>query len=359
MNSSVLHERTDAVPLPGPLPSSVFVTGGSGFMGRALIDRFRAEGVAARGIDMIADPDRDVIEGDIGDPDGWAAHLEGCEVVIHTAGIVSNNIERARAWEVNVVGTRRVLDAATAAGAKRFVEISTMGVTRFAHADPSAAARVLPGEPLGERWPLMPTGNPYTDTKIVAEHTVLAAHASGRQAVTIIRPADVYGPGCRPWVIEPIAAMRKGRFLLPARGKGLFTPIHIDDLVDGVVRAVAAPAAAGRIVHLGGENPVTTSEYFGHLWRMTGHEGSPPSAPTSVAIVAAETARIVARLRRRHTEVGRGVVLMLTKARGVDNTAAHELLGWWPRVGLDEGMAGVEEWLADTGAGVTDASHWS
>lgn len=331
-------------------PRAVFVTGGAGFIGRALIDHLRAEGIEARGIDVAADPTRDVIVGDIGDPSGWRHHLDGADVVVHTAAIVSNNVAPARAWEVNVVGTRRVLDAAAAAGVGRFVEISTMGVTRFAHADPDTAARVLPGASLDERWPLMPTGNRYTDSKIVAEHAVLAAHASGRQAVTIIRPADVYGPRCRPWVIEPIAAMRAGRFLLPARGRGLFTPIWIDDLVEGVVRAMSDPLAAGQIIHLGGEHPVTTGEYFGHLWRITGHTGTPPSAPTRVAVVAAEAARLAAKARGRHTEVGRGVVLMLNKARGVDNTKAHELLGWWPRVGLDEGMARVAAWLGDPGA---------
>lgn len=341
-------------PEPGPLPEgfawprAVFVTGGAGFMGRALIDRFRAEGVTAGGVDMVADPERDVVVGDITDPQRWRDRMEGVDVVIHTAAIVSNNIAKAKAWETNVVGTRRVLDAATDAGVHRFVEISTMGVTRYAHADPATAARVLPGEGLGERWPLMPTGNPYTDTKIVAEHAVLAAHASGRQQVTIIRPADVYGPGCRPWVIEPLAAMEAGRFLLPAHGEGLFTPVYIDDLVDGIVRAAGTPATAGRIVHLGGERPVTTAEYFGYLWRMSGHTGRLRTASTPVAIAAAEAARLVAKVRRRHTEVGRGVVLMLTKARGVDNTLAHELLGWWPEVDLEEGMRRVETWFRAT-----------
>lgn len=328
--------------------TSVFVTGGSGFMGRALIDRFRADGFTARGVDMVADPTRDVVAGDIGDPAAWRDHLDGADIVIHTAGIVSNNIEPARAWEVNVVGTRRVLDAATQAGVGRFVEISTMGVTRFAHADPAAAARVLPDDDLDERWPLMPTGNPYTDTKIVAEHEVLAAHAQGRQACTIVRPADVYGPRCRPWVIEPLDKIRNNRFLLPAHGQGLFTPVYIDDLVDGVVRAATNPVAAGEIFHIGGEDPVTTAEYFGHLWRMAGRQGEPRSASTPVAVALAEAARLAARARGQHTELGRGVVLMLTKARGVSNAKAHELLGWWPRVSLEEGMARVRAWLDGT-----------
>lgn len=332
-----------------PAPRRVFITGANGFMGRALMDRFRSLGSEVSGLDMSADPARDVVAGDINAPEGWNDRLAGVDLVIHTAAIVSNNIAKDRAWQVNVVGTQAVLDAATRAGVERYVQISTMGVTRYAHADPEAARRYLPGRDLDERWPLMPTGNPYTDTKIVGEHLVLAAHASGQQACTIIRPADVYGPACRPWVLEPLAAMKSKRFLLPARGEGLFTPIYIDDLVDGVVRAATSPVAAGQIFHLGGEHPVTTNEYFGHLWRMLGHTGDPRSAPTSVAVVAAEAARMLAVARRQHTELGRGVVLMLAKTRGVSNEKAHEMLDWWPRFDLDAGMARVEEWLHQEG----------
>lgn len=336
---------TDAV----AAPASVFVTGANGFMGRALMDYYRAAGVEARGVDVVPDPDRGVVAGDINEPAGWRDAIAGAQVVVHTAAIVSNNIATERAWHVNVVGTQRVLDAAAEAGAERFTYISTMGVTRFAHVHPDAARRLLPGRELDERWPLMPTGNPYTDTKIVAEHLVLAAHASGQQASTVIRPADVYGPGCRPWVLAPIAALRANRFLLPARGKGLFTPVYIDDLVDGVARAAVHPDAAGQIFNLGGESPVTTLEYFGHLSAMLGRTGPPRAAPTPVAVAAAEAARLVAVVRRRHTELGRGVMVMLAKTRGVSNDKAHRVLGWWPRVGLDEGMAQVEAWLRAEG----------
>lgn len=327
----------------------VFVTGANGFMGRALVDRYRAAGAEVRGIDVVADPDRGIVGGDINEPAGWRHAVEGADVVIHTAAVVSNNVAHEQAWCVNVVGTQRVLDAATEGGVSRFVQVSTMGVTRFAHAHPAASERCLPGRDLDERWPLMPTGNPYTDTKLAGEHLVLAAHASGQLECTVIRPADVYGPGCRPWVLEPIAALRSNRFVLPARGKGLFTPIYIDDLVDGIVLAAAQPAAAGEIIHLGGEAPVTTLEYFGHLSRMLGRTRPPRTAPTAVAVTAAEVARLVAVARRRHTELGRGVMLMLAKTRGVSNSKAHQLLGWWPQVDLDEGMRRVERWLRAEG----------
>lgn len=326
-------------------PRVVFITGANGFVAKALAERFRSTGAEVRGVDMAADAERGVVAGDITEPAGWRGALADADLVVHTAAIVSNNVARELAWHTNVVGTQRALEAAAEAGAKRFVQISTAGVTRYAQVEPAVFERYLPGREIDERLPLMPTGNPYTDTKITAEHLVLAAHASGRQSCTVVRPADIYGPGCRPWVLEPLAAMRAKRFLLPANGQGLFTPIYIDDLVDGVVRAATRPEAAGHIFHIGGETPVTTLEYFGYLSRMLGETAPPRSVPTPVAVAAAEAVRLLAKARGRHTELGRGVMAMLAKTRGVSNEKAHRLLDWWPQVDLATGMQRVEEWL--------------
>jgi len=135
------------------LPDSVFITGANGFMGRALADHYRCRGVVVRGVDVAAEPALGVVAGDITDPAGWKEAIGDAEVVIHTAAIVSNNIDVETAWHVNVIGTQRVLDAAADAGVRRFVQISTMGVTRFAHAHPDASPRPLPGPgpPVGYR----------------------------------------------------------------------------------------------------------------------------------------------------------------------------------------------------------------
>jgi nucleoside-diphosphate-sugar epimerase len=338
---------------PVPLPSldgrRVFVTGANGFLGRAVMARCAAAGARVCGVDVVADASREVVAGDITDPSGWSAHLAGSDLVVHTAAVVTNNVDPARAWSVNVIGTRRVLDASAAAGVSRMVYISTMGAARHAQIHTADVERYFPHEPFDERWPLMPVGNPYTDTKIAAEHAVLAAHAARRVACTVIRPADIYGPGCRPWVIEPLNAVRSGKFLLPNRGKGLFTAVYVDDVVAGIIAAATTEAAAGRIIHLGGEAPITTAEYFGHFYRMLGKPGPPKSYSTRTAIALAEVGRVLFRIRGKHTELGRGVMEMLNKSRPVSNALAHELLGWWPQVDLAEGMARTEEWLRAEG----------
>ncbi len=312
---------------------AVFITGALGFVGRALTKRYRALGAETRGLDLRADPQAGVLAGDVTRPEGWLPRLRGCDLLIHTAALVTNNVSHAEAWRVNVLGTRRVLEAAREAGVKRFVHLSSLAAMRFIHEDGA-----------DERAPVMPTGNPYVDTKIASEHAVLAAHATGEMVCTIVRPADIYGPGSRPWTVVPVQLIRKGLFLLPAHGKGIFRPVYIDDLVDGILLAAEKDAAAGQIFLLGGEAGVPCDEFFGYYHRMLG-KGAPRAMSTSAAIAIAEAGRLLFTLLGRPTELGRGAMEMLAKKTTVSNAKARRLLGWQPRVDLEEGMRRTEAWL--------------
>jgi len=311
----------------------VFITGALGFVGRALAARYCELGAETRGIDIRADSSLGVQAGDVSKPDEWRETIHGCDLVIHTAAIVTNNVSREEAWRVNVLGTRLVLGAAIKAGVKRFVHISSLAAMRFILEDQA-----------DETAPVMPTGNPYVDTKIASEQTVLAAHAAGEIPCTIIRPADVYGPGSRPWTLLPVQMIQKGMFLLPAHGKGVFRAIYIDDLVDGVMLAAEKDAGIGHIFILGGEQLLTCETFFGYYHRMLG-KGAPRTMSTSSAIAIAEAGRVLYTLLGRQTELGRGAMEMLSKKNTVSNAKAHQLLGWQPRVDLDEGMERTEMWL--------------
>ncbi len=315
----------------------VFITGALGFVGRALSTRYRKLGAETRGLDVRADSALEVVAGDVSRPQEWLEHINGCDLVIHTAAIVTNNVSREEAWRVNVLGTRRVLDAAIRAGAKRFVHISSLAAMRFILDDGA-----------DEAAPVMPTGNPYVDTKIASEQAVLAAHAAGEIPCTIIRPADVYGPGSRPWTIIPVQMIKKGLFLLPAHGQGIFRAIYIDDLVNGVMLAAEKDEGLGQIFILGGEKRLTCETFFGYYYRMLG-KGSPRTMSSSSAIAIAEIGRAIFKALGKQTELGRGAMEMLSKKNTVSNEKAHRLLGWHEQVTLDEGMRRTEAWLSAEG----------
>ena len=311
----------------------VFITGALGFVGQALSARYRQLGAETCGLDVRADASAGIVAGDVSRPNEWQDVVTGCDLVIHTAAIVTNNVAHSEAWRVNVLGTRGVLDAAIKAGVKRFVHISSLAAMRFIledRADETAA--------------VMPTGNPYVDTKIASEHATLAAHAAGEMTCTIIRPADIYGPGSRPWTMIPLQMIKKGLFLLPAHGQGVFRAIFIDDLVNGVMLAAEKDEGRGQIFILGGEKATSCEKFFGYYYRMLG-KGKPRMLGTSAAIAIAEVGRVIFTLLGRQTELGRGAMEMLAKKNTVSNDKAHRLLGWQQEIDLDEGMRRTETWL--------------
>jgi nucleoside-diphosphate-sugar epimerase len=316
----------------------VFLTGASGFIGRALAERYRAAGAVVGGVDFVADEAAGVVTGDVTQPGPWQDHVAGSDLVIHTAALVSNAYGLDEAWRVNVLGTRLVLDAAARADIGRFVHISS--VRAFSDLD-------FP-DWVDEHHPVRTDGNPYVDTKVASEQVVLQAHAAGEVECTVIRPGDVYGPGSRPWTLLPLEVIRSRQFILPAMGRSVFSPVYLDDLVDGLVLAADSPAAAGQVFTLSGGIGVTCGEFFGHYYRMLGRRG-PIVLPTSVAVTSARIAGVILRLRDPRTEVNAAAMRYLARPGTYSIEKARRMLGYEPRVSVDEGMRRTEEWLRTEG----------
>jgi len=314
------------------------ITGAGGFVGRALTARLRAEGVEVRGLALHARPDAGIVAGDVGEAGAWQREAAGCDTVIHVAAIVSNAASPTAAWRGNVLGTRNVLDPAVAAGAERFVHFSS--VRAFGDG----------GFPDGvdERRPVRPDGHTYVDTKIASEQVALQAHAAGEIVCTVIRPADVYGPKSRPWTIIPVTEIAAGRFFLPAMGRGVHSPIYIDDLVDGTIAAAGSERASGQVLTLSGGTGVSCGEFFDHYARMLGKRGV-RRVPTAVAMALAGLSEAAARISGGTTELRRSAIAYMTRTGTYSIAKARRLLGWEPAVDLAEGMRRTEAWLREAG----------
>lgn len=316
---------------------SVFVTGALGFIGRAVADRFQRDGATVRGVDIRADVVRDVVAGDVSEPGPWQDHAAGCDLVVHTAAVVSNVASTDRAWAVNVRGTRNVLDAAISGTAARFVHFSSAAV--YGHRRPAM---------VDEHHPVVPTGAVYGDTKIASEQVVLQAHAAGEIAASILRPGDVYGPGSRPWTVLPVELLRKRQVLLPAHGRGVFDAVYVDDLVEMVALVASHDEAIGQVFNVSGGAPVATRTFFGHYARMLGRRG-PPEIGTASASLVSELVGRVLRAAGRPSEMSAATMRMLAGTGSLSIEKAHRLVGYTPAVDLDEGMRRTERWLRTAG----------
>jgi nucleoside-diphosphate-sugar epimerase len=315
----------------------VFLTGALGFIGRALADRYSAEGWEVRGMDLAADPARGVVAGDVTRPGDWQRHAEGCDVVIHLAARIGLGGTHDEYWPINVLATRLALDAAVRGGARRFVHTSS--IVTFGNDFPDGVA---------ESHPVRPTGAPYTDTKIASEQVVLAAHAAGELPCTIVRPGDVYGPGSRPWVVMILEAIRARQFVLPARGRGIFSPAYVDNLVDGFVLAASAEAAEGQVFTISDGRGVECREFFAHHHRWLGVKG-PRTLPTRIVVALAAASERALRLAGRTTEVTPAAARYLARPGTYSIEKARSLLGYEPAVGLDEGLERSRAWAAEAG----------
>lgn len=338
MNVTPANRSDGSSPAPA-LPASVFITGASGFIGRALAERCRARGVVVRGMDRTADPGNDVVAGDVARPGAWQQHAAGCEVLLHTAAVVSNTAARAEYRRVSVAGTRHALDAAVVGRCRRFLHVSSIAAYGMDFPDG-----------VDERHPVtVLSGLPYCDAKAASEHVVLAAHAAGEIECTVVRPGDVYGPGSRPWVLLPLALMRQRLFALPDGGRGIFSPVYIDDLVDGILLAAATPLATGQIYNLTDGAGLPCRDFFTHHWRWLGRRGAPPSLPAPLALASAEAVRSVSGWLARTTEMSAASVRMLCRHGTYSIAKARTELGYAPSVIPADGLQRTHEWLLQQG----------
>src|SRR5947209_3329019 len=241
------------------MPSKVFISGALGFIGSVLADRYRESGAEVRGVDLRAEPSLGVVAGDVADQGSWQEHANGCDLVVNTAAYVGFGGELDPVWRVNVLGTRRMIDAAQRGGAERFVQFSS--VTTFGFDYPDG---------VDETYPVRLTGNPYPDSKIASEQVTLQAHVAGDVQATIVRPGDVYGPRSRGWTVLPVTMIKSGQMVLPDGGRGHIGPVYIDNLVDGVTLAAESEDAVGEIFTIADGIKVEIGDFFEHYSRMLG-----------------------------------------------------------------------------------------
>ena len=230
-------------------PELVLVTGGSGFVGSHVVDRLLGAGRAVRIYDLRRSPwhpGADIVVGDVGDLGRLCRAMRGCAAVIHLAAAADVNevlADPVEAERRNAHGTLQVLEAARRTGVSRVVYASTI----WAYSD-------TPMERLDETLPLHPPAHLYTATKLAGELYCRSYGELYGLDHTILRFGIPYGPRARPGAVVPAFTARAlaGEPLTIA-GDGAQTRrfVYVEDLAEGVVRALA-PVAANRTYNLVG-----------------------------------------------------------------------------------------------------------
>jgi nucleoside-diphosphate-sugar epimerase len=325
----------------------MLVTGGTGFIGSRLAiaardqghdivvagqlnsdaERARAQELAATGVRIDQGPLQDST---------YARRIaQGCEVVIHLAAAQHEaNVADEYFFDVNVNGTQTLLDACKAAGVRRFVYGSTIGV----YGDSSGAV-------LDENTPPSPV-NVYGRSKLRAEQVVNSYQPF--LETSIVRISETYGPGDFR-LRKLFRAMNRGRFFIIGSGLNRRQVIHVRDLARGLMLAATTPAAVGETFVMAGVEIMTTREMVQQV-AVALHRSAPswraPMWPFLAAAIFFERTMtplgIQPPLHRRRLDFFRKSFVFST-------SKAQQLLGFRPDVSFADGAAETAKWYRNQG----------
>jgi nucleoside-diphosphate-sugar epimerase len=319
--------------------ATAFVTGGSGFIGGALVRRLLADGHAVRALarsDAAAAKVRELgaepVSGSLDDPTGLRAGAQGSELAFHCAATLGESGKREDFVRGNVDGTRNVLEAARAAGVRRFVHVGT-------------EAALMAGQPLvdvDETAPLRPDSPAhYSATKAQAEQLVRAAAVDGFETV-VIRPRLVWGVGDTTILPALAEAVRSGRFRWIGGGMHRTSTTHVDNVVEGLVLG-AQRGQSGEAYFVTDGEPLVFKDFVTRLLATQGVEIPDKSLPAGLAsaiAVAGEAAWRVLPLPGQ-PPVSRLALWLSSQECTIDISKARSELGYAPVVTVEEGLAAL------------------
>ena len=323
--------------------AKVLVTGASGFTGSNLCRRLVRDGEQVLAF-VRATSRTDALEAlgvecrvvDIGSRAYVSDNFGGISAVYHIAA--TYRVEHADLSEfrrVNVEATRNLLDAAGTAGVSRFVHCSTVGVQGQ-----------IDDPPATEEYRVQPADH-YQETKHEGE--MLAREYAGRGLpVTVVRPVGIYGPGDTRF-LKLVRGIYRGRFVIIGSGETLYHLTYIDDLVEGFVLAGRKPEAVGEVFTIAGRRYTTLNELvtlIADVLEKPRPKLKIPFAPIFAASVACER---VCRTVGVNPPMYPRRVEFFSKDRAFDISKARRLLGYEPRVELEEGIRRTAEWYKTHG----------
>ena len=319
-------------------PATIAITGASGLLGGALARRLLADGFHVRALFRRPDADwmGETIIGDLGDQAAIDRLVEGAAGVMHVAAMYRSDGPREEFMAVNRDGTQRLLHAAQAAGAKRFVYCSTIGV----HGSVEDA-------PADEDAPFDPR-DAYQESKLAAEMLCRAAVGTTPTEIVILRPCGIYGPGDTR-MLKMFRMLNKRMFVQIGEGAANFHPVFIDDLVDGFVRGLTVPGIDGETFILGAARYMPLKTFVATA--ADALDKRPPwiRLPYKPVERVADLCEAVCHRIGVEPPLHRRRLTFFKHNRAFSIGRARDRMGYAPRIDLNEGFRRTVAWYREQG----------
>jgi len=323
---------------------NVLVTGGGGFLGGALVRRLVAGGDRVRSFSRGVYPDLDHLgveqyRGDLSDLSTVSRACDGVETVFHVAAKAPPWGKYNDYYRTNVTGTRNIISACQDSGVKRLIYTSSPSVI-FNGQDMAGVDESTP-------YPIK-FATHYSETKAIAEQEVVTA--SRKALLTIsLRPHEIWGPGDNH--IAPRLIARAKRLKQIGNGKNLIDTIYIDNAVDAHILAAEKlkenPSLSGRIYFISQGEPVLAWEMIDAILRAAGLSPVKGKIPYRIAWLVGGILELAYRLLSLPGEpyITRFTAYAVASSHWFNISAAEKDLGYTPRIGMDEGLLKLEDWL--------------
>ncbi len=320
----------------------VLVTGATGFLGGALASRLAQDGVLVKALARRPEragfirqqPNITIVEGDITDVERMKEVMQNCSIVFHVAAALGGNLEKQR--RVNVDGTRNIMLAAAEANVERVVHVSSIAVYGYHYA----------GD-ITEEFVQRPGRVPYNLTKSQAEAVVRDVGAQYGVPYGIIRPGMIYGPRSNGWTTTMFKLGKRKPTPFLGDGHGHTHPIHVDDVIDLMILLATHPAAVGEAFNCSSDPAPSWREFIGGYSRLAGHDkwlAVPPFIMRPIAPIIEFFLTLQGEPQELPT-----LVDFLQAKKTYKMTKARELLGWKPKVELQQGIDDCAPWLREQG----------
>jgi nucleoside-diphosphate-sugar epimerase len=330
----------------------VAVTGGGGFIGKALVRALAGRGVEVRVIGRNAYPDLVAqgvccVRGDIREPDAIASALHGCDTVFHVAAKAGIWGPKEEYFAINTAGTANVIAACQTHQVNRLVYTSTPSVV-FNRDD---LAGVDESTPYAAR-PLCA----YAASKILAEQAVLAANCENLRTIAL-RPHLVWGPGDHQLIPRLLERGRAGSLKIVGSGDNRVDIAYIDNVVHAHLLAAdnlcAGGSGAGQAFFIGQEAPVALWQWINGLFARLDILPVTRRVPLPVAYGAGMLLEGIygALGVAREPRMTRFLACQLAKSHWFSHRKAEQLLGYRPLVSTEEGLDRLVDWLRENGGG--------
>ncbi|MDY6791245.1 MAG: NAD-dependent epimerase/dehydratase family protein [Thermodesulfobacteriota bacterium] len=323
---------------------NILVTGGGGFLGKAIVKMLLQAGENVRSFSRNFYPELesmgvDQIQGDIGEHSAVIKACHGIQAVFHTAAKPPPWGNYADYYRTNVVGTQNVIDACNYQKVSKLVYTST----------PSVVFNGTDIEGVDETFSYPARyATPYSETKALAEQKVVKSTSDHLRTI-ILRPHEIWGPGDNH--IAPRLIARAKRLKRIGNGKNLIDTTYIDNAVDAHLLAYEKleenPAISGMIYFISQDEPVLAWDMINAFLKAAGLGPVKKSVPYRIAWLSGAFLEMVYKIFRLSGEpyITRFMAYAAAKSHWFNISAAKRDLGYSPRVSIEEGLIIYQEWL--------------